>query len=122
MGQSAERYAKEIDGVAPEVQSAMMGYAWPGNVRQLKTTVENMVVMAPGATLTPDLLPPEMHRGTADPRAGMDGLVGISIEQAEVELIRNTLKMTEGNREKAAKLLGIGERTLYRKIKEYGLS
>ena len=48
--------------------------------------------------------------------------MGISIEQAELELIRNTLKMTEGNREKAAKILGIGERTLYRKIKEYGLS
>ena len=44
-----------------------------------------------------------------------------SIEQAEKELIRNTLKMTDGNREQAAKLLGIGERTLYRKIKEYGL-
>jgi two-component system response regulator HydG len=51
----------------------------------------------------------------------MGNLVGISIEQAEKELIRNTLKMTNGNREQAAKLLGIGERTLYRKIKEYGL-
>ena len=49
-------------------------------------------------------------------------LVGISIEQAERELIRNTLKMVNGNREQAAKILGIGERTLYRKIKEYGLT
>ena len=51
----------------------------------------------------------------------MNNLVGISIEQAEKELIRNTLKMVNGNREQAAKILGIGERTLYRKIKEYGI-
>jgi two-component system response regulator HydG len=48
-------------------------------------------------------------------------LVGISIEEAERELIRNTLKMVHGNREQAAKILGIGERTLYRKIKEYSI-
>ena len=52
----------------------------------------------------------------------MNNLVGISIEQAEKELIRNTLKMVDGNRETAAKMLGIGERTLYRKIKEYDAS
>jgi two-component system response regulator HydG len=51
----------------------------------------------------------------------MNNLVGISITQAEKELIRNTLKMVEGNREQAAKILGIGERTLYRKIREYDL-
>ena len=53
---------------------------------------------------------------------GMNNLVGISITQAEKELIRNTLKMVSGNREQAAKILRIGERTLYRKIKEYGLT
>ena len=53
---------------------------------------------------------------------GVYSLVGISITQAEKELIRNTLKMVNGNREQAAKILGIGERTLYRKIKEYDLT
>ena len=126
MTQAAEKYAKHIDGVDGEVQQAMMTYAWPGNVRQLKTIVENMVVLAPGDRLTPDLLPREIRpggAGTAGAEANNLGqLVGISIEQAEQELIRNTLKLTEGNRERAAKILGIGERTLYRKIKEYGLS
>jgi two-component system response regulator HydG len=46
----------------------------------------------------------------------------VSLEQLEREAIRSTLQMTGGNREQAAKILGIGERTLYRKIKEYGLS
>ena len=56
---------------------------------------------------------------SADEQIGQ--LAGISLEEAEKELIRNTLKMVSGNREQAAQMLGIGERTLYRKIKEYGL-
>ena len=121
---AAEKYGAAIESVAPEVQQRLMAHSWPGNVRQLKSAVENMVVLAGGDTLTPDLLPIEIGGGTAGtPDAGgLGGLVGISIEQAEVELIRNTLKLTDGNREKAAKILGIGERTLYRKIKEYGLT
>ncbi len=127
VNRSAEKYGKAIDRIAPEVQQRLMAYGWPGNVRQLKSTVENMVVLADGEELAVDLLPPDIGGaaglgGGADDAANLGGLVGISIEQAEVELIRNTLKLTDGNREKAANILGIGERTLYRKIKEYGLS
>jgi two-component system response regulator HydG len=123
VGQTADKYGKSIDRFEPEVQQKLMAFAWPGNVRQLKTVVENMVVMAPDNELTADLLPLEVGGGTASTGAGgVEGLVGISIEQAEVELIRNTLKLVEGNREKAARMLGIGERTLYRKIKEYDLT
>jgi two-component system response regulator HydG len=100
----------------------LMGYNWPGNVRQLKNVIENMVVMATGPQLTVDTLPPEIRPKTGDPAGGMNNLVGISITQAEKELIRNTLKLVHGNREQAAKILGIGERTLYRKIKEYDLN
>ena len=120
VNQVAEKYGKVIESIDPAVQQQMMGYSWPGNVRQLRQAVENMVVLNTGDRLTTDVLPPEI-RPSVDATGGMEGLVGISIEQAEVELIRNTLKMTDGNREKAAKILGIGERTLYRKIKEYGL-
>jgi DNA-binding NtrC family response regulator len=56
------------------------------------------------------------------PLGGMSNLVGISLEQAEKELIRNTLNSVNGNREQAARILRIGERTLYRKIKEYDLT
>ncbi len=79
--------------------------------------------MSSGDTINQSDLPPELSGGVEDVAGagGIDGLVGISIEQAEVELIRNTLKLTDGNRERAAKILKIGERTLYRKIKEYDL-
>jgi DNA-binding NtrC family response regulator len=119
--QAAERYGKVNEGIKPEAQQLLMGYSWPGNVRQLKNVVENMVVLSPPGELGPESLPPEIRPATGAPTGGMNNLVGISIEQAERELIRNTLKMVSGNREQAAKILGIGERTLYRKIKEYGM-
>ncbi len=81
-----------------------------------------MVVLATGEMLGVENLPVEIRPRSADAMAGMNNLVGISIEQAEKELIRNTLKMVNGNREQAAKILGIGERTLYRKIKEYEMT
>jgi two-component system response regulator HydG len=81
------------------------------------------VVLSHEKILGPDTLPPEIHpeNASAEHVGGMNNLVGISIEQEEKELIRNTLKMVDGNREQAAKILRIGERTLYRKIREYEL-
>jgi two-component system response regulator HydG len=118
---SAEEDDKPIEGIDAEAQKFLMSYSWPGNVRQLQKTVKQMVVLATGPKITVDNLPQEIRPAPTDPIGGLGNLVGISLEQAERELIRNTLKQTDGNREQAAKILGIGERTLYRKIKEYGL-
>ena len=122
----------------PEItDSALMrltGYAWPGNVRQLINVVENMVVMAIGdreddsvgvrvdvAHIPAEIASPDTEGlpETSTTQAG--SLAGTSLEQLEKQAIRETLKLTGGNREQTAKLLGIGERTLYRKLKEYGL-
>jgi two-component system response regulator HydG len=118
----AARYNREIDGISPAAQQMLVSYSWPGNIRQLRTALENMVVLTQGKILGPESLPAEIQPGAgAEQIGGMNNLVGISIEAAEKELIRNTLKMVDGNREQAAKILHIGERTLYRKIREYGL-
>ena len=123
MQQSAEKYAKQVEGIEPEAQQALMSHGWPGNVRQLRNVIEQMVVLSPGPRLTADSIPPDIRPsgGGGELLGGMNNLVGISITQAEKELIRNTLKLVNGNREQAARILGIGERTLYRKIKEYDL-
>jgi two-component system response regulator HydG len=118
---ASEKYRKEIDGVTPEAQQVLMSYGWPGNVRQLRNVVERMVVLSTGPQIGVETLPPEIRPAGGEVLGGMNNLVGISIEQAEKELIRNTLKLVNGNREQAARILGIGERTLYRKIKEYDL-
>ncbi len=111
----------KVAGITPEAQRTLMGFDWSGNVRQLRNVVENMVVLAGDGKISVEDLPAEL-RGTD--QAGQEqttALVGVSISEAEKQLISNTLKMVVGNRSQAAKILGIGERTLYRKIKEYGL-
>lgn len=119
--QSSEKHNKPIEGIAPDAQQVLLNYSWPGNVRELKNTIENMVILSSGPKLGVDSIPDDI-RPTNKSDGGVSNLAGIPLEQAEREIIRNTLKMTNGNREEAAKLLGIGVRTLYRKIKEYGLS
>jgi len=121
--QVSEKYNKPIDGITADAQNLLMSYSWPGNVRQLRNVVENMVVLGQGPTLTKADIPVDINpRTDTTATPAMENFVGYSIEQAEKELIRNTLKMTQGNREQAAQILGIGERTLYRKLKEYDLT
>jgi DNA-binding NtrC family response regulator len=122
MQNAAERYGKTIEGITPEAQHLLMGQHWKGNVRELKNAIENMIVLSTKDKLDVDALPADIRPRPREQVGGMNNLVGISIEQAEKELIRNTLKLVQGNREQAAKILGIGERTLYRKIKEYELA
>jgi two-component system response regulator HydG len=122
LSQAAERHHKTVEGMAPEAQQRLMGFGWPGNVRQLKTAVENMVVLSNQPVLGVEDLPAEVRPAGGASPGGLSNVVGISLEELEKEAIRNTLKMTHGNREQAAKILGIGERTLYRKIKDYGFS
>jgi DNA-binding NtrC family response regulator len=118
--QAAQKYNKQIDGIDPDAQQILMNYSWPGNVRQLKSDIDTMVVLSNSNQLTVASLPPDI-RPVGDAAGGLDNVAGIRLEQLEKEAIDKTLKMVHGNREQAAKLLGIGERTLYRKIKEYGL-
>jgi two-component system response regulator HydG len=119
---AAEKADKPIKGITPQAQQLLMGYSWPGNVRQLRNVVDRMVILSNQEELGPESLPSEI-RPSSGHAPGFDMNVGgVPLNQLEREAIRNTLKMTSGNREQAAKILGIGERTLYRKIKEYGLT
>ncbi len=117
--QTARKYDKEIDAVTADAQQLLMGYHWPGNVRQLQRTIETACVMSSGPMIRPEDLPAEVRPTSAS--AGASSLVGQTMEQIEREAIRQALDATGGNREQASKMLGMGERTLYRKIKEYNL-
>lgn len=119
-------YAAQLDkptpGFAEDTQAALMSHDWPGNVRQLMNAVQGMVVVAEGDRLEPRHLPAEIAAGTQSLTGQPgEGLVGMSLDQIEKHAIRDALRVHHGNREQAAKMLGIGERTLYRKLKEYGL-
>ncbi len=119
------RYASSLDRPIPTLtQPAMMRlvtYSWPGNVRELLNLVQRMVVTTEGDTIDVHDVPSEIHAPDFDDSLSMGSLAGVGLDRLEKEAIRQTLAMTGGNREQTAQLLGIGERTLYRKLREYGL-
>ncbi|HIG10390.1 MAG TPA: sigma-54-dependent Fis family transcriptional regulator [Planctomycetes bacterium] len=116
-------HKREISGIAPEARTRLVRYSWPGNVRELRNCIENMVVLAGSTTLSLADVPAQVVDGANGPaREGAEyALAGRSLAEVERDLIAQNLALFEGNREQTAKLLGIGERTLYRKIKAYDL-
>jgi two-component system, NtrC family, response regulator HydG len=125
MKQFSQQHGKQIRGMTPAARRKLMGYDWPGNVRQLRNVVESMVVVDYDGLLDLDDLPEELAEPAvpvAEPAPGtLAVLVGRPLEEIERLFITETLRLTGGNREEAARMLGIGERTLYRKIKGYEL-
>jgi DNA-binding NtrC family response regulator len=111
---------REGMAIAPKALGLLQDYHWPGNVRQLRNVIEGLVVMSSGKEIGPRDLPEEIRRdahaaGTVSLRAGA------TLADAERELIKATLADQHGNRAQTAKTLGIGRKTLYRKLEEYGL-
>jgi len=119
------RYSAELDRPRPEISQPalmrMVAYDWPGNVRELFNVVQRMVVMCTEEVLDVRHVPDEIRTDDGDDLGGRRSLGGVGLDRLEKEAIRQTLALTGGNREQAANILGIGERTLYRKLKEYGL-
>jgi len=117
----AAEHGKAVAGITPDALRLLGAYDWPGNVRELINTLETMIVLSPGAVLDVGDIPAEMRPAGHEERP--EALrPGMSLEDAERLLIEQTLASTAGNRQQAASILGIGERTLYRKIKEFGLA
>ena len=113
----------EMIDVTPKAMEILMHYSWPGNIRQLRHVVRTMIVMCESDIINVRYKPSEIHRipQLTASTVKMDNIAGRPLSELEKYAISSTLKMVDGNREQAAKLLGIGERTLYRKIKEYDL-
>jgi len=111
-GQAAPRIPDEIMG-------RLMAYAWPGNVRELENCIQRAVSLGSGPLVQTQDLPSSLlyHLGAAaSTRREMN-----TLEALEQQAVRQALQATGGDRVRAAKLLGIGKTTIYRKLKEYGL-
>jgi len=132
--QFVRRHHKAIKSIAPGVTKRLFAYDWPGNVRQLRNAVETMVVLDHDGVLDVDDLPLELAEldvGDSAASSGLDnssgamlgdgpiGLVGKTMDEIERWAIEQTLQLTGGNREEAARILDIGARTLYRKLEKY---
>jgi DNA-binding NtrC family response regulator len=115
----AQASSKRIEGIDARARTALYNYSWPGNVRELRNCIESAVVMCRGSQITVEDLPPHIHV-SGDKNFVRIGL-GQSLAEAEREIIRAVLLQQNGNKTRAAELLGIGRKTLHRKIQEYGL-
>ena len=124
--QFVSSHQKRIKGMSVDARRRILAFDWPGNVRQLRNVVESMVVVDYDGLLDVDDLPEELADRPAATAAeessnSLASQVGKSLHELERLFVVETLRATAGNREEAAIMLGMGERTLYRKIKEYEL-
>ncbi len=120
------KHGTKVTDISAAVEDRLRGYAWPGNVRELRNVLERAVILAGEGTVEPGHLPPGFA-GTpvAVPSAKSSSeelhlAIGTTIEQAERALIEMTLEYTKNNRTRAAEILGISQKTLFNKLKEYG--
>jgi two-component system response regulator HydG len=122
----ARKHGKPVKGISGAASRRLVEFDWPGNVRQVRNFVESMVVVDADGILDVDDLPPELADVQGDtpapaPAAGPSHLIGQPLAEIERWAIEQTLRLAGGNREETAQILGIGARTLYRKLKEYDL-
>jgi len=122
--EAAAETGSEVTGITGPAQAVLSSFDWPGNIRQLRNAIRTMVVMCEKDMLDIQDIPPEIAQRRqliAGVAIATSAAAGVSLNELEKQAIIETLAKTKGNREKTAQILGIGERTLYRKIKEYNL-
>ncbi|HID56191.1 TPA: sigma-54-dependent Fis family transcriptional regulator, partial [Candidatus Poribacteria bacterium] len=133
----SRKNGKKVEGITGAALKALMRYEWPGNVRELKNCIESALVVTEGDKITLDDLPDHVLNSIGGrfpkipsaPSVQHDPLnlthpriqVGMSMEEVEREIIRATLAYTGNNKTLAARILNIGKKTIFRKIKKYGI-
>lgn len=123
MKKYSEMFNKEISGISKSAITALERYNYPGNVRELENIIERAVALSNSDIIEISDLPKEII-GTIEINGTKELVpiyVGDSLIEAEKKLIQATLKYCQGNKRKTAKILGMSERHLYTKIKEYNL-
>ena len=105
--------------ISEEALKILLAYDWPGNVRELENCLERSCTFATDAMVQLKDLPSHIHGAHAVPAGGNGSAKIVPIEQLEKQTILNTIEQLNGDKLQAARLLGIGKTTLYRKLKEY---
>ena len=108
---------KDIEGFSNEARSAIAGYDWPGNIRELRNCVESAVVMCRGKQIELGDLPPVVSRSSKTDSVEIE--LGTTMDEAEKRIILGTVAWCKGNKSKAADVLGLGRKTIIRKMQEY---
>jgi transcriptional regulator with PAS, ATPase and Fis domain len=113
-----QKSGKRVQGISDRALHILKSYSWPGNVRELENCIERAVIVAAGRAITEKDLP-EAIRSLPDQITHIELSIPMKMEDVERIMIDKTLLYTNGDKAKAARLLGIGRKTLYRKLEQY---
>ncbi|WP_419787054.1 sigma-54-dependent transcriptional regulator [Pseudodesulfovibrio sp.] len=116
LGRMSIAMRREHLTITDKAVQCLTQYDWPGNVRELRNVLERSIILAEGGVITNQALPRELVE-----RAEQNAGTVFSLEELERQQIQRALQFFDGNRQQAAKALGIGRKTLYRKIEKFGL-
>jgi DNA-binding NtrC family response regulator len=119
LNECARENGKKITGISEKARARLLAYNWPGNVRELRNCIESAVVMARGSQIDEEDLPASLGSGAGDGWIRIP--YGTRLDESEKWIIRDTLSHCEGNKSKAAEMLGISRKTLHRKVLEWKL-
>ncbi len=116
-----KRSNKNITGITEKALARLRRHDWPGNVRELENAIERAVIIAQGPMITVDDLPDTVRgaESETDTRKTVEVEVGATLDDVERRVILETLAYTGGDKSRAAQVLGIGRKTLYRKLQQY---
>jgi DNA-binding NtrC family response regulator len=114
MSLHARAIGRQPPTLSNEAMKLLLTYPWPGNVRELSNVIERAVILASGASVEPEDLPPEFRQTGGAPTE-----LRLAVEQFERQHIALVLRLTGGNREQAAKMLNVDQATLYRRLNKY---
>jgi len=117
------RMGKKVTGLSNQALKFLLGYEYPGNVRELENIIEHAFVLCRDGLIHPDYLPREITGFPFEARgAKLDRLPSSPLEKAEAKTIQNALRSNEGNRLRTASALGMSRVTLWRKIRKYRMT
>jgi len=109
---------KHVQGVSAGAMDVLQNYAWPGNIRELRNTVERAMILTDGDTIDEEHLPPDMRPSQRE-SAALRLPLGLELREVEKDYILASLQRNAGNKARTAESLGISEKTLYNKLNRY---
>ena len=122
LAELSEKHGKKVSSIGADAMDLLRSYPWPGNVRELRNVMERAVIASDRGTIGRQHLPPDFGRAPTVSTSALSGIrfpIGTTVDDAERELILQTLTATSQNKTRAAELLGISLKTLHNKLKEY---
>jgi DNA-binding NtrC family response regulator len=114
-----KEFNKHVQKLAPKTERLLLSYQWPGNIRELKNVIERGIILCKNESLLPENLPMELHKGDANIVTQQVSFGKVSLQVMERHHIKEVLKLVNGNKSQAARILDISRSTLREKLKNY---